>query len=70
MIKFILGALAGATIGLLLAPKSGEELREDLSGQLNDTIEQGKAVGRRVSKRARRLTAQTQDQLRNVTDAV
>ncbi len=29
--KFILGTLAGVTIGLLLAPKSGDELREDLS---------------------------------------
>lgn len=70
MIKFIIGALAGATIGLLLAPKSGQELREGLSDHVNDTIEHGKTMARRVSKRARQLSDQAQDQIRNVTDAV
>jgi gas vesicle protein len=35
MLKFIFGALVGATIALFLAPKSGEELRENLADQEN-----------------------------------
>lgn len=69
MLKFIFGALVGATIVLLLAPKSGEELRENLTDQASDSIERGKTVARDVSRRARKLGDQAQEQLRRVTDA-
>jgi gas vesicle protein len=69
MLKFIVGALAGAAIGLLLAPKSGQDLREDLSDHMNDSIERGKATAREISKRARKLGDQAQDRLRDVADA-
>jgi gas vesicle protein len=53
MFKYILAAAAGVTIGLLFAPKAGEKLREDLSDQMNDSIERGKTSARRISKRPR-----------------
>lgn len=70
MSKFILGALAGVALGLLLAPKSGEELRGDLSDQMNDTVERGKSAARELSRRARKLGEQAQDQIREAKDAV
>ena len=40
---FIVGALAGAVVGLLLAPKSGRETREDLK-------EMGRGLGDKASR--------------------
>lgn len=67
MMKFMFGALVGVTVALLMAPKSGEQLRDDLSNQLDDSIEQGKAVARSVSRRARKLGNHAQEQLRRST---
>jgi gas vesicle protein len=69
MMKFVLGALVGAGIALLMAPKSGEELREDLSDRFDNTIAQGKTVARKVSRRAREFGDQAQEQVRRATEA-
>jgi gas vesicle protein len=38
----LVGAAAGAAIGLLLAPESGSELREDIADYVNDLFEKAK----------------------------
>jgi gas vesicle protein len=38
----LVGAAAGAAIGLLLAPESGSELREDIAYYVNDLVEKTK----------------------------
>lgn len=45
MNKFLLGIIAGAAAGLLLAPEKGTELRKDLSDEAN-----------KLSDRVRKLT--------------
>lgn len=42
--KFILGAGVGLGLGLLFAPKKGEELRKDLRKKINDLIDAAQAV--------------------------
>ncbi|HLL53086.1 MAG TPA: YtxH domain-containing protein [Myxococcaceae bacterium] len=37
---FGVGLLVGAGVGLLLAPKSGREMREDLRGRINGATDQ------------------------------
>jgi hypothetical protein len=40
-----------------------------LSDQVNDSIERGKRVARKVTRRARELNDQAHEQVRRVTDA-
>lgn len=70
MFKYILAAAAGVTLGMLFAPKAGDKLREDLSDQMNDSLERGKSAARGISKRARELGDQAQQQFRDVKAAI
>lgn len=42
--KFIAGAAVGVGLGMLFAPKSGEETRKDLKAKLDDLVEQAKNI--------------------------
>lgn len=42
--KFVLGALIGAGIGLLFAPKSGKETRKELKEKAEELIEKAKEL--------------------------
>ncbi len=47
-----LGVLIGAVIGLLFAPKSGEEVRGELGQKLHDLSEKVRELSHQVSERA------------------
>ena len=44
MLAFLLGAIAGAAVGLLLAPASGRETREFLGEKAREGIRKAKDV--------------------------
>ena len=62
-----IGVLVGAVAGLLLAPKSGQETREDLGrslGDLSDKVtELGRTVGQKVTSAVERTRAQVTQKL-------
>ena len=62
-----IGVLVGAVAGLLLAPKSGEETRDDLTkalGDLSDKVtDLGKTVSNKVSSAVDRTRAQVVQKL-------
>jgi gas vesicle protein len=66
-VAFIVGLGIGAALGIILAPKSGEDVRGDLSEAARNVIDQGAAVGEKVSRRARRAVNDAAEQ---VTDAI
>ena len=66
-----IGVLVGAVAGLLLAPKSGQETRDELSKSLNDLSEKvtdlGRTVGTKVSSAVDRTRAQVSQKLGEIS---
>jgi gas vesicle protein len=67
VITFILGVTVGAAAALLLAPKAGKELRQDLAEGMNDGMDQLRSAGKDLKQRAGKFAGQAQE---NVEDAL
>ncbi len=52
---FLMGAIGAAAIALLLTPKSGEEMREELKHEVDDILDEGR---RASTQRQRELEDQ------------
>lgn len=67
-----IGVLVGSISGLLMAPKSGEETRDDLSktiSELSDKVNDlGKTVGQKVTAASERIRAQMAQKLGDSAD--
>ncbi len=67
-----IGVLVGAVTGLLLAPKSGKETRDDLGKSMQDlsdkVSELGKTVGHKVSSAVERTRSQMTQKLGETPD--
>ena len=58
-----IGVLVGAVAGLLLAPKSGQETREDLSKSMTDLSDKVSELGRTVSAKVSSAVERTRAQV-------
>lgn len=66
----ILGGIVGATAALLLAPKSGKEIRRDLSRTYEDVSETAHDLAHSVSKKGHRYANNISGQAGEWTDKV
>jgi gas vesicle protein len=58
-----IGIGVGAVLGILFAPKSGEETREDLLEGVTEGMDEVSAKAARITRGARRLANQTREQV-------
>lgn len=72
--SFVLGALVGAGIALLFAPRSGEETQEELrdrARKIRDVAEERvKDASKQIEERLDTVRAEMQDRVDQVRDAV
>lgn len=66
---FACGAALGALAGIYFAPKSGKEMREDLSDQLNEGARRARKASEQVTRRAQEMAGQVQRSVSDLADA-
>jgi gas vesicle protein len=55
ILSFMLGALSGAALAILFAPRSGRETREMLSEKLRETAERSRRLGEQAVEKGREM---------------
>jgi len=66
---FAVGAGIGAALALLLAPKSGDELRSDIVDGVNDGVNQVRSTGKDLKRRAQKVVDMAKDQVQDAIEA-
>jgi len=69
VLTFALGAGIGAVVALLLAPKAGEELRDDIVDSVNDGVNQIRSTGKDLRRRAQKVVDVAKDHVQDALDA-
>ena len=69
IISFVLGAAAGAVTALLLAPKSGAELRGEIADGVSDGVKQVRSSGKDLKRRAQKLVNSAKARVEDAVDA-
>jgi gas vesicle protein len=65
---FVVGIGVGAIVALLLAPKAGEELRNDIAEAVGDGIDNAGDQFKGLKKRAEKIADVAKDQVQTVLD--
>jgi gas vesicle protein len=65
---FAIGLGAGAAIGILFAPQSGEDTREYLSNAAQDRVDEAVFRGKRLLRHARRNFGEAREFVNDVAD--
>ena len=69
LLPFALGVGVGAAIALLLAPRPGEEFRGDISEKVTDGVNELKAVGKHVKRKAQGFVADAKERVGEAVQA-
>jgi gas vesicle protein len=69
VVTFLLGLGVGAVTALLLAPKAGDELRDDIADGVNDRVSQARNTVRKMGRRAQSVVDNANDRLQDAVEA-
>ena len=68
--SFCLGAIAGSLVGLLYAPRSGRETREQVSGKLRRTAESAEELKGRLLRKGEQALQEASRRTREAADSI
>ena len=69
LFPFALGVGVGAAVALLLAPRSGEELRENISGEVTDRVNELRAAGKHIKRKAQGFVTDAKERVDEAVQA-
>jgi gas vesicle protein len=70
ILSFLLGALSGAALAILFAPRSGRETREMLGEKLRETAERSRRLGEQAVEKGREAAEDASGYLDRQRDAL
>jgi len=68
-IAFFLGATLGLVAGVLLAPKAGEGLRDELNDRLDEGARRIRTAAKNAARRAQEMASEAQEGVSEMADA-
>jgi gas vesicle protein len=68
ILAFVVGIGIGAVAALLLAPKAGNELRDDISGAVGDRVDQLRDQGEDLRQRSKKFVETANERLQDALD--
>ena len=68
-VTFTLGVGVGAVAALLLAPKAGRDLRNEIADGATDGVNQARRTARKIGKQAQKIVDETADQINDAVAA-
>ena len=70
VLSFLLGALSGAALAILFAPRSGRETREILGEKLRETADRSRRLGEQAVEKGREAAEDASGYLERQRDAL
>jgi gas vesicle protein len=70
VLSFLLGALSGAALAILFAPRSGRETREILGEKLRETADRSRRLGEQALEKGREAAEDASGYLERQRDAL
>jgi gas vesicle protein len=69
IVPFVFGAGVGAVVALLLAPKTGKDLRSDIGEGVNAGAERIGVISKELKQHTGKVVAQVQDVVQDAVEA-
>lgn len=65
----LIGVGVGVALGILLAPKSGKDTRDQIVGTVKDGLDKGMATGQKLTRRVQQTLEDARERVKDATDA-